>query len=271
MILESGSSQYQLGQKVAATSTYRTYICKEVSSGRQCLLLVAAEVGDNGGLDRATFVLRTLAQTALEYEEEYAKVNPGKKTLGYDQLFPEVVDSFVPTDQGGRRVNILAFRGVESVTVMAPLSNLAQKDRLRVDLATSAWIMGRLLKLLQFAHEQGISIHMLSANNILIDPTVHRAVVFDWSHSTMHQAEVPLTDRKDDIAQAAKTVLGAIGGSIRDGTYPYPVGDERLYIEFLWGLASRREGNALHAHGKFYELTDSVFGRGFKPFQTLPL
>jgi hypothetical protein len=271
VILKNGSKQYLLGERVAETGAYRLYICTDTESGRQLLLQVATDVSFNGELDRSTFVLRTLAQVADEYEAEHTKVSPGEKPLGYNQLFPEVVDSFVPADQGARRVNILSFRGVEAVTAMVPLSNLAQKDRLRVDLASSAWIMGRLLKLLQFAHEQGISVRMLGANNVLIDPVVHRAVVFDWSQSTMHQAEVPLADRKDDISQVARTVLGAVGASVRDGTYPYPVGDERLYIDFLWNLACRREGNALHAHGKFYRLTDSVFGRGFKPFKTLPL
>jgi hypothetical protein len=271
MIVENGAARYQiLGEKVADTTAYRVYLCQELGSGRTCLLQISAESTHNGGLDRAAYVLKELRKAADQLEELYATQSNGKK-LHYDRLFPVLVDSFTAASQGGRRVNVLAFTDVEAPTQMVPLSNLAEKDRLRVELPSSAWIMGRLLKLLVLVHDENISVGSLSGNNILLDVKQHFAVVFDWSSATTHPSAVPASVRKEDIANAAKAVFGAIGGNPKSGAYICANNDERSYYEFLWNLASRREASAQHAHEQFYELSDRLFGRGFKEFHTLPI
>ncbi len=270
MIVESGTCKYRVGAKVAETDLYRVYLCQEVDNDKPYLLQIVSGVAHNGSLERATYVLKELKQTADLFEAEYAKTGSGR-LLSYDRLFPLMVDGFIAEDQGGRRVNILAFTEVDDVKQMVPLSNLVAKDHLRVDLRSSAWIMGRLLKLLGLAHGDGIAVGSLTAANILLEPQQHFAVVFDWSSAQMHQTGIPVEIRKDDIAGAAKAVFAAIGGDPITGNYPYDSEEFGRYVECLWRLASRREHKADRAHAQFYELVEELWGRTFVEFTTLPL
>lgn len=272
MILERGSTRYRVGDRVAETDTYRIYTCIDEATNQELMLQVAIETAHNGGLDRAAYVLRELKKTADLFEAEYAKTGAGR-LLSYERLFPLVIDSFIPEDQGKRRVNILAFNEVDGIRTLVPLSNIRTKDRLRVDLRSSAWIMGRLLKLLAFAHGEGITIRTLSGSNILLEPSQHFAVVFDWSSAQMHQSKIPFEDRKRDIASAAKAVFAAIGGDSRTGNFPYVTDDEddRRYVEFIWNLARRPQSDAHKIHTEFYVLIEEIFGRKFRPFTTLSL
>jgi hypothetical protein len=92
--------------------------------------------------------------------------------------------------------------------------------------------MGRLLKLLAFTHDEGIAVRALGGGNILLEPSQHFALVFDWSSAMVYQAEVPMKVRKDDIAGAAKAVLASIGNT-ETGEYPYPLGDDKPYVDPL--------------------------------------
>lgn len=268
MILDRGSVRYQVGGKpVAKTDSYRVYVCEDAASGRRYLLQVATSVAGNGGLDRAQFLLKKLGSTAELFEQENALVNPGQ-LVSYDRLFPQLIESFIAEDQGGRRINILGFTEVDDPALLVPLSNLAVKDGLRVSLTSSAWVMGRLLKLLGFAHGEGIAVKALGGGNILLEPAQHFALVFDWSSATTYR-EVPAKVRKDDIASAAKTVLASTGANIETGK-SFPLDSEPRYTDFLWRLARGREADALRAHKRFYELIDELWGREFRKFKTLP-
>ena len=273
MILKHGSKEYEIGKKLAEASAYRTYICTDVATGRELLLLIAKDVAGNGPLERAAYVLGELQETSDLFEAEYAKTGADKK-LHYDHLFPELVDSFVSTEQGGRRVNIVAFRKIEHIRQLVPLSNLALVDGLRIDLKTSAWIMGRILKLLAFAHGEGIAIRALGRNNILIEPDIHKMVIFDWSSAQMYPSGVPKQVRKDNITTAAHAVLEAVGANPASDVFPYPAeldDASRRYFAYLRRLASSRESDAGKVHTQFYDLLNELYGRKFHPFTTLPL
>jgi hypothetical protein len=183
-----------------------------------------------------------------------------------------VVDSFQAKEQGGRRVNILEIKDVDDITLMAPLSNLTARDKQRADLPSSAWIMGRLLKLLALVHASGISVNRLGGNNVLFQPEKHFVVVLDWTGAELHQGNVPQVRRAGDIVQAARAVFTAIGGNPQTLDYPYVIeeGDER-YVEFLRQLIRGEEEDAKKAHRRFYRLVHGHFGRGFRPFKKLPL
>ncbi len=269
MILTHGTTQYEVERLVAKAATYRVYICKDHATGEQHLLQIASETKYNGSLDRAAFVLKEFKQTSDLLEAEYAKDNPDNQ-LNYDRLFPEVVDSFVSNEQSNRRINILSLKDVGAITNMVPLSNLTERDKLRVDLPTSAWIMGRLLKLLGFAHSQGIAVRTLLGKNVLIEPDNHFTVVFDWTSAHTYQQDVPREACQDDIVHAAKAVFTAIGGNPDTLDFPYDL-DDRRYVELLERFARGKESNAEEAHVIFYLLVDEVFGRGFRPSKMLPL
>lgn len=272
MIVQNGASKYDVGKRVAETAAYRIYLCEEVVSGRQCLLRIAAEVEHNGGLDREAYVLGELERLSNTIEAAYAEArgNPDSR-LQYDRLFPKLMDSFVCEDQGKRRINILAFRNIDEISKMVPLSNLAAKDRLRIDLRTSAWIMGRLLKLLVFVHGEGITVRMASGNNILLEPKKHYMVFFDWSSARMHHGKIPSKERADDIAAATRAVIAALGGNPETATFLDVDEETRQYTDYLLRLASHHESNAERAHQQFYEIVDALWKREYYPFTTKPL
>lgn len=266
----SAVGSYSVGKRVGNTNKYRLYLCNEKGTEHQCLLQIATDATHNGALDRAAYILGELKRKSDELETEYATVKKDQEVfLNYDLGFPELVDSFICQEQGGRRINILAFRNVEGVNSMVPLINITAKDRRRVDLRTSAWIMGKLLKLLGFAHGCGISVNLMTANNILIEPDEHYVLIFDWSVARTHSEAVPAETRREEISQAAQAVITILGGNLETGVFPDD-GEKgfKPYTEHLLRLARGCESNAERAHRSFYELIVSLWKREFYPFTT---
>lgn len=264
---------YRIGEKVADADGYRTYLCVQKETARQCLLQISTTAEHNGRLGRAAYVLGELKRRSDELEEEYARVKTDQKILlNYDLGFPELLESFDCQEQGGRRINILAFRKVEDASKMVPVCNITAKDRLRVDLRTSVWIMGKLLKLLAFAHSEAISTNLLAGGNVLIEPDQHYVLIFDWSAAQLHQEMIPKEIRRQEISQAAKTIITVLGGDPETGTIPNG-GEEAFsrYTDYLLLLAQGNESDASKAHAKFYEIADSFWKREFYPFTTKPL
>ena len=256
---------------VAETSEYRLRLCTQLGSGRSCLLQVAISAANNGTLDRVAYILGRLAAKAAEVEELYA---PQRKTpeqrLNYQIGFPEVLESFVLTDQGNRRINILGFANVDDVQQLVPLANIVRKDGLRVDLKTSAWILGKSLKLLAFAHDNGISIGGLDLSKILIEPTQHYVVLFDWSAARVNTEGVPLATARQEIMELTRGVVTLLGGDIARRAFPDDREEGRdTYLAHLLQLAAGSAPNAFEAHGAFYDLLRQVLvWKGFHPFTT---
>lgn len=268
MEIENGSSIYRVGKQAAGNGTYRLYLCQKEGMERQCLLQIATEVGHNGALQRAAFILGELARRAGELEEEYETVKQDPNVfLNYELGFPELVDSFICPEQGGRQINILAFRNVEDVSRMVPLVNISEKDRVRVDVKTSVWIAGKVLKMYDFATSEGFSVN-LSGNNILIEPDEHYVVIFDWTEAEIHSETVPVEVRRKQIAQVARAVITILGGDAETGIFS---GDEEgasQYTDYLLYLARGGESNTQRAHARLYEITDQLWERKYHPFTT---
>ncbi len=275
MILGNGSRQYHIDDPandlVAKTDSYRLYLCS-LNGGveKTHLLQIATEVAHNGDLDRAAYFLGVLGQHAENLEKEYAciKTDPNDM-LNYQLCFPELVDSFVPEGQGDRRVNVLGFRSVDDVRQMVPLHNIVQRDHRRVDLRTSVWIMGKLLKILTFAHDAGMAVHDLSLGNILIEPERHYVVVFNWAAAEKHSEGVSGLMVREEIRGGAQSVIEVLGGSDTE-TIPND-GDEQYerYADHLLELAHNGNRNADSAHRAFYALVDELWPRGYHPFTSL--
>ena len=259
---------YQVGKQVAETGTYRLYLCRD-EAGSQCLLQIALATANNGGLQRTAYVLKELERYADELEEEYARVKKDPEAmLNYKLGFPELVDSFVSQEQGARHINILAFRNVGDVRSMVPLSNITAKDRLRVDEHTSAWIMGKLLKLLVFAFSEGFSIEA-TGNNVLIEPKLHYVLIFDWSTAQVFPEAVPRETQSLQISKAAQAVVVVLGGELETGTFPD--NSTKAYTDFVLHLARGGMRDAEQAHKEFYALVDALWERKYHPFTTKPL
>ncbi len=273
MKIANNSKIYQVGEKVAEAGSYRLFLCIQEETGRQCLLQIATSIGNNSELDRGAYILGELKRCSDETEEEYAKVRKDPKSkLNYHVGFPELVDSFICNDQEGRRVNIFAFRSVTNVSNMIPLTYITEKYHLRIDLRTSGWIMGKALKIIDFAHSNGIAIKSTAGNNILIEKDNHYVLIFDWTDAQMYPGEILIDVRTNDISQAAKAVITVLGGDWKKGIVPNDGEDAYpQYVNFLLRLARGSESNAQRAHANFYEIVDVFWKREFYPFTTKPL
>lgn len=273
MKIGGDSHFYRIGDKVAENSQYRLYLCTQAETERQCLLQIPTAIEFNGKLSRVAYILDELKQCAEKLETEYAE-NPENsgKVLNYALGFPELVDSFISREQGGRLINVFAFRSVENVQDIIPLINITAKDRLRVDLRTSVWIMGKTLKLLDFTHDAEIAVNSTRGNNILIEKDNRYVVIFDWIAAQTYSGMVPMEMRRQDISHAAQAVVIALGGDWKIGILPND-GEEAFseYTAYLLRLARGSESKAQRAHQQFYEIVDKFWKREFYPFTTKPL
>jgi len=273
MMLVNGSSKYLVGDLVAATDAYRIYNCTQEDSGRQCLMQIASAVGHNGDLARASYILRELKLSADEQEKKYkdAGGHEPQMLLNYQLGFPELVDSFVCEDMEHRQANVLAFRSIEEVRSVVPLSNITTKDRLQIDLRTSGWIMGKALKMMVLAHHNsGIAVRLMNGNNILLSPEQHYVIIFDWSRAQLYPGDIPLEERRRDISQTAQAVITVLGSNFRKGA----ASEDKCvkqYVDYISRLARGVDGDAKRAHKKFYELVDALWKREYYPFTTEPL
>jgi len=271
-MIEGKNDQYDVRDVVAENPIYR--IRRGVSSGgRELLIQIAIDATKNSELAVNALALTRLAEAADAIEREYAEAG-NEGVLNFGLGFPEVCDSFVLRHQGGRQVNVLGFRGVEKVEAIIPLVKIT-KVGLRVDLRTSAWILGKILKIIAFAHDNRIEVGKISGNNVLIEPDQHFSILFDWSKAVIHEKGVPGSVRRNEVKLAAKSVIAVLGGDLaaaRENDADIP------YTNYLRSLAIDGESDATKAHSKFYGIVDelcaapdSVWEPGFYKFRTQPL
>lgn len=195
--------------------------------------------------------------------------------LHYDWLIPMLSESFVCEPQGRRQVNILSFAGIEAGEFM-PLAQILQKNQ-RVDLKTSVWIVGRMLKLLDFTIDAEVGTSF-ALDKFLLGPREHHLVMLDWTNAR----KVFGDDREGvnlNILRIGECGLKLIGATY-DKTgwqYDYPyVENEVEYIDFLHQMATLSEPfyrsyqDIRRTHRRFYGVVDKVWGRAYHPFTTFP-
>ena len=278
-IVGDSGATYTPGECVGALESYRLYRCTKAEDDRQYLLQVAANETYNPKMDRNAYILELLANRAAELEvwfQSRKTAADGGRCLNYDITFPELVESFTCAEQQDRTINILGFKHVPDLSKLVPVIHLTKEDGVRVDRRTSAWMFGKVLKPLSLAHSMGIGGNLVSGYNFLIEPVEHYVMIFDWSEAGIHSEgprSIPLETRQNDIAEAARTVIVALGGNLRNGSFPEDRAEERdtkRYLEYLLTLARGVEGNAERAHGRFYEIVNSIWPREYYPFTTYP-
>lgn len=262
---------YLLGKLVGEVKgEYRLYLCTRTGESRQLLLQVADGAAKNGALDRSAYILTQMAEAASALETEYAGVKSDPTIfLNYDILFPQLIESFIFTAQGNRRINILAFKNVDALRQVVPASNIMTKDRTRIDARSSAWFLGKLLKLLVFTQSEGFANDALDATNILLEPDQHYVTVFDWSKTMTHTDGVPIATRRSEIMKVTRVIIALLGGDYARRSFPEGIEDE--YKAHLLRLASGSEPDADKAHQEFYSLIRALWGRKFHPFTTFSL
>jgi len=270
-VLKSPTNSYEIVKELGRTGTFNLYLCE--TGGRKYILKVALTVGHNGLLDREALMLRDMREEAARLETEYATVKTDtEKMLNYQLCFPYLVESFIAGSQGNRRINILGFNAVEDMSTLVPIRHVVTRDGVRVDPKTSAWMMGKLLKILVFAHSQGISVGAVTGDNVLIERDEHYVVLFDWTGAQVYAEEVPEREACREITQAARIIVFALGGDITLREFYEDEQDpDGKYVAYLFDLAAARVSDAQKAHEDFYTLVRSLWSREYWPFTSYPL
>lgn len=273
IVVTGPEATYSIDQKLGGTRAFTLYRCQsDARPGEQCILKIATSVEHNGLLDREAYLLRLMQEEAARLEIEYAEKTDGKGTLNYRLAFPEVLETFIATEHQERRALMLGFNAVNDLSELVPVTHVRTRDHVRVDPMTSAWILGKLLKVLVFAHSQGIVIKNLSGGNILIIRERHGVVIFDWSAAVLYEGAMPRDSGREEICKVAREAMLLLGGDLLTGKIP---DDDQLmndrYAGLLWSLVCGKYGKASDAHKEFYELVEELWGRVFHPYTTYPL
>jgi hypothetical protein len=268
---------YRIGASIDAPidrpSNYNAYVCT-LPDGSDGILKVAKTADKNHLLDREADLLNTMKEEAKILEPMFQKEHPGEGVLNNHFFFPRLVESFIFEEQGGRRVNILSFSDIcKRASDLEPLAHLASKLHVRIDPKTSAWILGKLLKLLVFTHGLSIYIGDGSGENILLNRDEHFVAIFDWSGAIIEHGKIPAPGTRNEIIQLTESVVLALGGNPDTGEIPDDLQlEDSRYRDLLKELATGVYSDAKEAHDDFYDLIRTIWPtRGFHPFTTHPL
>jgi hypothetical protein len=127
-------------------------------------------------------------------------------------------------------------------------------------------MMGKLLKIIAFAHDQHISIGPINTGTILIDPDQHYVNVFNWSGAQILDA-LTYDIQQKEIKDATTVIIDALGGDLKNRTIPNNEGEQgERYIAHLWTLVDALHCDASTAHERFYHFVDKLWERKFHPF-----
>lgn len=261
--------RYWVGNLLGTSKRFNLYECEPAAESRPCILKVATAAAENAALDREAFLLRLMADYASDLENKNRKEKP----FNYGNFFPALIGTFIPQGQDGRRMSVLGFPPpIKELSQLVPVSALSETEKVWVDPRTAAWIVGKLLKIADFAHEQGIAVGSITGRNVLIERELHGVVLFDWTQaSTQGSKRVSDEIARGEIAHIARIGVAAMGGDVTTGALRVheQLSDGRLEA-LLKEMLSRRMANAHDAHTRFYELIYGLWPRGFHPFTTIP-
>jgi hypothetical protein len=268
--LPSPTTCYEVVRLVAETDDYRVYIANSSINPEPLLLKVATSIEKNGLLDREAFVLREIREE-IERRNKVFKDAGNGHGLGYQRCFPQLVESFIASSQGNRRINVIALFGTSSMSDIVPLEQWRTREHVWIDPKSSAWIMGRLLKIFTLTHPLGLSVGKIDGGNILVNPIEHHVFLFDWTRATYHQGNLSAEFVRHEISSAACQVFLALGGNLTTGELPLHAHlTDARYGDLLLRMINRDLSDPVSAGVEFYTLVDELWEKGFHPFTTHP-
>ena len=274
-IIRSPTTEYSIANReksrLAQSATCTVYLVTDEADGQWYMLKVSTDIAGNGLLDREALVLKDIE---TEVNRILATEKPGTADGGlhYEKCFPRLRESFLFTEQGNRRINVIEIPATDSVKDLIPIEQWRTREQVRIDPKSSAWIMGRLLKVFTLTQPIGISVGKIDGGNILVNAKKHRAIFFDWTEAYQYEQYVPPEKVGEEIAHAATQVFLALGGSIAKGTLPHSaqLADTR-YAELLVQFMSGAERDPDKAAVRFYTLVREIWNNEFHPFATIPI
>lgn len=260
---------YALLELRAETEYARVYLCRS-ETGDFGLFKIVTDASLNSRLDREAYILQILREGADRAERDYEPLRqkPDER-LNYHIAFPRLVETFeCGEEQGNRRALVVAIpASAGDVGDLTAVDLTIGRDELRVDPKTSAWIMGKLLKLLVLTDSLGIS-PKITADNVFVNRRWHYVAIFDWSDADIVSGGISGTTSSVEIAEAARVAIAALGGNFAERKIPE---DDQLpdsrYADILFAMAGCEFQDAAEAHRKFYEVITDLWGNNFHKFR----
>jgi hypothetical protein len=268
--VEGLRGRYRLTQYLGSHTHFRLY--KGVSdedAQLEYVCKIASASAYNDVLNREAFFLDDFREEALAIDVMRSS-DGGKDPMNYQYLAPKLEDSMIVSTQGDRRVNVYSFDVTHSLGELVPLSMVRTRDRVRIDLKTSAWLLGKYLKMLAFTHSIGVKIGNLGLSNLLAERNNHLVAVFDWTRAKRSGGVISAVDATFEIRAVASAVR-ALLLDLNDEVPESEQDSSGRYLEYVTNLAYGRHADAVRAHAEFYELVESLWGRTYHPWSTLPL
>jgi hypothetical protein len=269
-IISPRGHEYIVGKLLGETEKFNLYLCT-YGNEQEAIFKIAKTTKHNGVLDKEAYLLQVLYDEAISVEKEYAAIKTGEEMLNYQFFFPRVVENFISVEQKNRHVNILSFAEIAPrIGQLVPIVLITTRDRVRVDPRTSAWMLGKLLKLLVFTHGNNVLMNLSAPyEDILINREEHYVAVFEWSEARLSSMTLSPEDKSEEISQIAKEIVIVLGGDPDTGEIPE---DNQLvdtrYADFLKRLLNKKESDAKKAHTEFYALIRSLWPREFYSYTT---
>lgn len=264
-ILGNHGQEFTIMRQLIASDEFNLHECE--LNGKTFFLKVATTRTQNNTLEREQYVLELLKDEASELEKEFVKSDYySGNPLNNHFVFPRLVDTFFHEE---RKVLILSFEYIANQTSdLTPLSFITQRDQVHVDPRTSAWILGKLLKMLVFTHATNVSLGDLSGDNILINKKNHYIALCHW-HNAVPTNDLSDKEKSEEIIAITTEVINLLGGNSETGEIP---ADEQVvdnqYPDLLKKLLSGHYVDAKSAHTDFYKIIRLIWSSKFHPYTT---
>lgn len=242
--------EYVIGKKLAQVHGVDFFLVKNSQGQKRILGQSRGELLGLRHIDNNYAVLK-----ALEQEDSDIKsfLDDGKE-YHYDWLFPRVETMFAAKTSAVSnfpiKVLVLEYLDTDPAEFIF-LADLLKSGR-KIDERTSAWIMGRLLKLMQFLEISDSMTLRFSSDNLLIQPDEHRLTFLDFAEAVELCSDEKM--KRTSLSDSAKFILDITQAETAE------------YIAFLEKLIGEDKLSAEKVHADFYALVHEKFGRSFHPF-----
>lgn len=284
------------GAPIAITSQYRLYPCR-LPDKRWGLMKISADKGSDGSplsdavtaenavvLQKEAKLLMQMRQESLDWDEEVVML--GEKPALHHSAFPEVVASGT---LGGRWITVLGYPSEITVPVsLSPISRLMASDAgpQRIDLKSLGWVLNKLLKCLNFAHQHGYLNNQITAQNVLLLTQEHHGVIlFNWTKATKPTGDFPYgfsdsSEARVEVQAAIRIAVSLAGGKMVGNNLELPfedvdaalmtAGQHEALRHHLEQLLRTLPADAYREHQSWYNLVKSIWGITFHEFQLYP-
>ena len=267
--IKSDQGVYEVLEKIGGSDRFNLYKCllpaAEGFSSKIGILKISVDKND-GGLDKESLILRRLQSTARKIDLQRNLDSPA---YNYGFFVPDIIDTFICADQDNRRINVIGF--CEEIKNTSQLTSLSEdkfsEEKIRIDGKTSVWILGKLLKIIGFSHQNGVTNEMINGSNILIEKEKHGLILFDWTKAVVSD-NISSEDTRREIVCAAQVITTVLGGDAQTGTLPDD--QEKWYQSLIQRLVRGEFDDAFVAHSVFYKTIFEHWPKTFYPFTTLP-